>query len=83
MDDGSGAGHEIAVLAQVNLATQHQFATQTFAHASRLWRGAAAQELSTKQVQQRQGIRLDSIQKSVAAIAGRTENRPSSDITNP
>ncbi len=73
VDDAQGLAMGMAVLAQVNLATQqHQFATQTFARASQL-SGVEQRlkELSTKQVQQRQGIRLDSIQKSVAAIAGR------------
>jgi len=73
MDEAQGLALGMAVLAQVNLAAQqHEYAAKAVDRAKIL---SAVEdrlkELSVRQVSQGQGMRLDSIQKSVSAITGR------------
>jgi len=73
VEDAQGLAVGMAVLTQVHLAwQQHLFSAQNHARAQQLAEvDERLKALSTLQVQQRQGIMLDSIQKSAAAIVGR------------
>lgn len=72
MDEARGLAVGMAVLSQVNLAAQqHEFAAQIVNRAKILADvEARLKELSTRQVSQGQGMRLDVIQKSISAITG-------------
>ena len=82
VDEAQGLALGMAVLAQVNLAAQqYGFAGQSVDRAKILANvEERIKELSTRQVSQGQGMRLDVIQKSVSAITGRM-NREQSYIT--
>lgn len=79
MDEAQGLAMGMAVLAQVNLAAQqHDFAVQAVNRAKILADvEERLKELSTRQVSQGQGMRLNVIQKSVSAITGRMNREQS------